>query len=776
MGKRPPPKLLEIAGREVKVSSPDKLYFAAAGVTKLDLVNYYLAVGEGALRGIRGRPFVMKRYVRGIDEDFFFQKRAPKSRPDWVETAVLRFPSGRTAEEVVINDLAQLVWVVNLGCVDLNPHPTRVPDLEHPDELRVDLDPCPGVEWPIVRHVAKVVHEVLDDHALVGWPKTSGSRGIHINVRIEPLWGFQQVRQAALALAREVERRAPAIATSKWWKEERHGVFLDYNQNAKDRTVASAYSVRPLQDARVSMPLRWDEVAACDPARWTVFTVPERFAAEGDASEGIDETAGSLDGLLDLAGEQAAAGQEDAPWPPHYQKQPGEPPRVQPSRAKGSGRREPKFPLLTISKAKKKDDALAGLERWKARWADAAGHLAIDDVLVDSMRGRSTTWTRIRVNLRNVPEETRPPKEPQPSHFGSNSQSPVFGTASVRLASIGSIGGSIGYAISRQFAGSHSWAIVAGMERAVAFAPATIANLGPGFDVLGLAVQGLGDWVTAALVDEPGVRLAAASAGVPTHATRNTAGIAAIETARLAGVDLTRVGIELRVEKGMPVGSGLGSSAASAAAGATAVNALLGSPLPTEALIGPCVEAEAAVSGRHADNVAPSLLGGLVLIRSVDPLDVVRLPVPPGLHVVVVTPDYELATADARAALPESVPLSAMVRNTANVAALVSACYAGDLALLGRAMEDTVVAPVRARLIPGAEGVLKAARDGGALGASISGAGPSIFALTGSEADAHALAPRLCSAFGDAGLGATALVSSANAPGSSTSEEESSAR
>ena len=412
MGRKTPPELLEIAGREVTVSSPDKLYFPAAGVTKLDLVNYYLAVGEGALRGVRGRPFVMKRYVRGIDEDFFFQKRAPKSRPEWVDTVVLRFPSGRTAEEVVINDLAQLVWVVNLGCVDLNPHPVRTSDLDHPDELRVDLDPCPGVGWPVVRDVAMVVRSVLDDHGLVGWPKTSGSRGIHVNVRIEPRWGFQDVRRAALAIAREVERRAPAIATSKWWKEERHGVFLDYNQNAKDRTVASAYSVRPLQDARVSLPLRWEEIPDCDAARWTVFTVPGRFASEGDASAGIDEAPGALGDLLALADEQAAMGLEDAPWPPHYDKQPGEPPRVQPSRAKGSGRREPKFPLLTISKAKKRADALAGLERWKARWPDAAAHLTVDDTLVDSMRGRSTTWTRVRVNLRNVPEEIRPPEEP----------------------------------------------------------------------------------------------------------------------------------------------------------------------------------------------------------------------------------------------------------------------------------------------------------------------------------------------------------------------------
>lgn len=412
MAKKTPPVMLEVAGREVRVTSPDKLYFPAAGVTKLDLVNYYLAVGEGALRGIRGRPIVLKRYVRGIDDDFFFQKRAPKSRPEWVDTVVLRFPSGRTAEEVVAHDAATLVWMVNLGCVDLNPHPTRCDDLEHPDELRVDLDPCPGVEWAQVRDVAAVVREVLDDHGLVGWPKTSGSRGIHINVRIERRWGFNELRRSALAIAREVVRRAPDIATAKWWKEERHGVFLDYNQNAKDRTVASAYSVRPLQDARVSMPLRWDEIATCEPDAWTVFTVPERFAEQGDASAGIDDAAGSLESLLALAAEQSDAGEPDAPWPPNYEKQPGEAPRVQPSRAKGSGRRQPKFPLLTISKARKKADALEGLERWKARWPEAAPHLTEEDILVDAMRGRSSTWTRVRVNLRHVPEDLRPPKEP----------------------------------------------------------------------------------------------------------------------------------------------------------------------------------------------------------------------------------------------------------------------------------------------------------------------------------------------------------------------------
>jgi DNA ligase D-like protein (predicted polymerase) len=395
--------VLEAAGREVVITNPGKVFFPRAGYTKLDLARYYLAVAGGALRGIAGRPFVLKRYVNGADNEPFFQKRAPEQRPDWIETVELRFPSGRTAQEIVIRDAAQLLWVVNLGCIDLNPHPVRADDLDHPDELRVDLDPGPGVGWDDVRRVALLVREVLDEHELRGWPKTSGSRGMHVNVRIERRWSFDQVRRAALALAREVERRAPKVATSKWWKEERHGVFLDYNQNAKDRTVASAWSVRPTPDARVSMPLEWDEVPGCDPAAFNLMTAPRR----GDASAGIDDAAGSLDKLLELSAAQEAAGLGDAPWPPHYRKQKGEAPRVAPSR-----RRKATQPLITVSKAQHKDEALAGLERWKARHPAAAALLEVDDVLVDAMRGRSSTWTRIRVNLRHVPEDERPAEEP----------------------------------------------------------------------------------------------------------------------------------------------------------------------------------------------------------------------------------------------------------------------------------------------------------------------------------------------------------------------------
>jgi DNA ligase D-like protein (predicted polymerase) len=407
---------LEIAGREVIITNPDKVYFPRVGYTKLDLANYYAAVAEGALRGIANRPIVLKRYVNGADAEPFFQKRAPEKHPEWVETVELRFPSGRTAREVVVRDAAQLLWIANLGCIDLNPHPVRADDLEHPDELRVDLDPGPGVGFEDVRRVALIVRDVLDERGLRGWPKTSGSRGIHVNVRIERRWSFDQVRRAALAVAREVERRAPGIATSKWWKEERHGVFLDYNQNAKDRTVASAWSVRPTPDARVSMPLEWGEVADCDPAAFTLVTAPKRFKKQGDASAGIDEAAGSLEGLLELSAEQEAAGLGDAPWPPNYRKQEGEPPRVAPSKA-AKGRRQSKQPLITISKAEQKEDALAGLERWKAKHPKAARHLQVDDVLVDAMRGRSTTWTRIRVNLRHVPEDERPPEEtPDPDY------------------------------------------------------------------------------------------------------------------------------------------------------------------------------------------------------------------------------------------------------------------------------------------------------------------------------------------------------------------------
>ncbi len=396
---------VEVAGRRVTISNPDKVFFDAPGFTKLDLVRYYLAVAEGALRGVSGRPMALKRYVNGAGGEFFFQKRAPRAHPDWVETVELAFPSGRTADEVVVRDASQLLWIVNLGCIDLNPHPVRADDLDHPDELRVDLDPGPAVPWDDVRRVALVVRGVLSDHGLAGWPKTSGSRGIHVNVRIQRRWSFDEVRRAALALAREVERRAPEIATSRWWKEERHGVFIDYNQNAKDRTVASAYSVRPLPDARVSTPLAWDEVPTVDPAAFTLATVPERFARLGDPGEGIDGEAGSLDGLLDLSSRQEAAGLGEAPWPPHYPKPADEPPRVMPSR------RRMTMPLVEIARAAAKDDALAGLARWRDRHPEAARHVRPEDVLVDAMRGRYTTWTRIRVNLRNVPEDLRPPQE-----------------------------------------------------------------------------------------------------------------------------------------------------------------------------------------------------------------------------------------------------------------------------------------------------------------------------------------------------------------------------
>lgn len=411
------PAYLYAAGREVAITSPEKVFFPRAGYTKLDLARYYLTVAEAALRGVAGRPMVLKRYVNGAEEEPFFQKRAPASRPDWVETVELTFPSGRTAQEIVVRDVAQLLWVVNLGCIDLNPHPVRADDLEHPDELRIDLDPGPGVAWEDVRRVALLVREVLEEHGLRGWPKTSGSRGMHVNVRIHRRWGFDEVRRAALALAREVERRAPQLATSKWWKEERHGVFLDYNQNAKDRTVASAWSVRPTPDARVSMPLDWEEVPGCDPALFTLATAPRRLAEHGDAAAGMDAVAGSLEGLLRLAEEQAAQGLGEAPWPPHYRKQAGEPPRVAPSRQTGAARRTPAYPLITVAKARLRQEALAGLERWKARHPRAAAFLQPEDVLIDAMRGRHTTWTRVRLNLRHVPEGERPAaEEPDPDY------------------------------------------------------------------------------------------------------------------------------------------------------------------------------------------------------------------------------------------------------------------------------------------------------------------------------------------------------------------------
>ncbi len=447
------PEILTIGGREVAITNPDKVFFPQLGATKRDLVEYYLAVADGALRGIRGRPMALKRFVNGAAGEAFFQKRAPDNRPDWLRVATLSFPSGRTADEIVVDEAAGLAWIVNLGCIDLNPHPVRADDLDHPDELRVDLDPVPGVEWPQIREVAMVTNEALEAVGLVGWPKTSGSRGIHINVRIERRWTYPEVRRAALALARDVERRAPAIATSKWWKEERHGVFLDYNQNARDRTVASAYSVRPLPDARVSTPISWAELPTCEAEAFTIATVPARFASIGDPGAGIDEAVGSLEALLELSRRDEAVGLGDAPWPPNYRKQEGEPPRVQPSRqrraaveydtpaaearreqqraamerrfaaaeaarAEGgtrptpTGRRRTSIPVIEISRAATKDEALAGLERWKARWPAAAGLLEPADILVDGMRGRSSLWYRVRVNLTHVPETDRPPQEP----------------------------------------------------------------------------------------------------------------------------------------------------------------------------------------------------------------------------------------------------------------------------------------------------------------------------------------------------------------------------
>ena len=404
--------VLSIAGHEVHVTHPDKPYFARdAKLTKLDLVNYYLSVAEGALRGVLDRPFVLKRFVDGAESPPFYQKRAPSKLPPWLRTITLAFPSGRTAEEVVIDDAAGLAWVVNLGCIELHPHPVRSRDLDHPDELRIDLDPTPGVAWSDVRHVAMEVNALLSEMGLTGWPKTSGSRGMHINVRIIQQWSFTEVRRAALALSRAIERRLPGVATSKWWKEERHGVFLDYNQNAKDRTTCSAYSVRPLPDARVSTPLTWDEVPDCEPADFTVATVPARYAAIGDPHAGMDDAAGSLDKLLDLADRDQAAGLADAPWPPQYKKMEREGPRVAPSRAKGAAKpKRQKMPLITVANSPDEAAALAGLERWRMKNAAAAKLLAADDVLIDRMRGRSSTWTRIRVNLRKVPAAKRPPQ------------------------------------------------------------------------------------------------------------------------------------------------------------------------------------------------------------------------------------------------------------------------------------------------------------------------------------------------------------------------------
>ena len=406
MGARAESEVVNVAGREITISNPKKVLFPDAGYTKRDLIRYYLAVADGAIRAAGNRPNVLVRYPNGIGDEFFYQKRAPSSRPSWIEVVALKFPSGRTAEEVVPRDAAALAWMANLACLELHPHPVRDDDLDHPDELRVDLDPVPGVDWSQIRTVAAIVHATLNDFGLVGWPKTSGSRGMHIYVRIERKWTFPEVRRAALAFAREVERRAPDLATSKWWKEERHGVFLDYNQNAKDRTIAAAYSVRPKPDARVSAPLSWDEIGACEPGDFTLATMPDRFKRVHDPHATMDQQACSIEGLLELSRRHAKEGLGDAPWPPHYVKQADEPPRVQPSR-----RRIPKRPLIEIGRAEKKDDALAGLERWRARHPEAAAHLQPADVLVDAMRGRFHTWTRIRVNLQHVPEELRPSQE-----------------------------------------------------------------------------------------------------------------------------------------------------------------------------------------------------------------------------------------------------------------------------------------------------------------------------------------------------------------------------
>ncbi|HEX7360386.1 MAG TPA: non-homologous end-joining DNA ligase [Bryobacteraceae bacterium] len=413
MGKSDAPETLIVGGREIRITHPGKLYFSKqVQLSKLDIARYYLSIAPAALNGIRDRPLVLKRFVNGAEHEAFYQKRAPEERPEWLRTVTLSFPSGRTAEEIVVDDAAGLLWVVNLGCIELHPHPVRSGNLEHPDELRVDLDPGPGVNWQDVCTVAMEVKAFLEEVGLRGWPKTSGSRGMHVDVRIEPRWTFTEVRRAALALSRAIERRVPALATSKWWKEERHGVFLDYNQNAKDRTTCSAYSVRPLPDARVSTPLEWDEVPHSNPAEFTVFTVPKRLAEKGDPHAAIDASPGRLDQLLQLADEDEAAGLSDAPWPPHFRKAEREGKRVAPSRSKPAVKQpRSRMPLIVVANSPEKEAALAGFERWKTRHPEAAGFLAADDVLVDSMRGKSSTWTRIRLNLRHVPEPLRPAGE-----------------------------------------------------------------------------------------------------------------------------------------------------------------------------------------------------------------------------------------------------------------------------------------------------------------------------------------------------------------------------
>lgn len=425
---KPAPIVWSLDGHDVSISNPDKVWFPEAGITKLEVATYYRAVADGALRGVWDRPMQLERYVNGAAAPPFYQKRAPPKVPPYVRTATLRFPSMRTADEIVATNVATLLYVVNLGCLALHPHPVRSTDLDHPDELRIDLDPIPGVEWPQVRDVAQGSREVLAEHGLTAWPKTSGSRGMHLLVRIQPRWTFPEVRKAALAVAREVERRMPGLATARWWKEERVGVFLDYNQNAKDRTVASAYSVRARPDARVSTPLRWDEVPACEPADFTVRTVPARFAALGDPHAEIDAVAGDLTSLVELAAQQERD-QGDAPWPPHYPKADGEPPRVQPSRKKAAaGPRKARTPLVpTVIVAESADEAaaLAGLERWLEAHPEVSVRLEARHKLVDKMRGRYRTWTRVRVSLEAVPEELRPAQgTPDPNEAPKNEWGP----------------------------------------------------------------------------------------------------------------------------------------------------------------------------------------------------------------------------------------------------------------------------------------------------------------------------------------------------------------
>jgi len=378
-------KVLELSGREVLITNPDKVVFPDAGHSKLSLVRYYLSVADGALHGVAGRPMVLKRFVKGIGEEAVFQKRAPAKRPDWVEVVELHYASGTSAAETVVRDAAGLAWVVNLGCVDLNPHPVRAEDLEHPVELRIDLDPMPGVAWPQIVDVALVVREVLTDVGLSAWPKTSGSRGVHVYAPLGNAWTYPQVRLAAQTVAREVERRVPDLATSRWWKEERSGVFVDFNQNAKDRTVASAWSVRATPDARVSMPLRWDEVRAARPEDWTLITAPERYAA-GDPWAGMDVERGSLDGLLELA---ERLGPVEKP-------------------PKGTGKRTVTMPLVEVARARTQAEVLAGLDSWKAKHPHVVPLLEESDVLLDGMRGSSSLWYRVRVNLQHVPADQRP--------------------------------------------------------------------------------------------------------------------------------------------------------------------------------------------------------------------------------------------------------------------------------------------------------------------------------------------------------------------------------